>query len=110
MKYAVCFSAFLAAAVLPGHAQSGQWLFNLENRSSANVTSFRTQENNEWSDNWLDEIIVPGDTYEMDFGTDEGDCSVRTRIEFTDETYIDTKIDYCDMTTITVRNNDVIWK
>lgn len=113
MKNKLVFAAFLAffalAVSAPGGVQATQWLFNLENRSTANVTTFRTQENGTWSGNWLDEIIAPGETFEMDFGTNEGDCTVRTRIEFTDGTYVDTDIDYCNMTTITVRNKDVVW-
>lgn len=96
--------------VTAGTAAATEWKFDLENRSAANVTSFRTQENGVWSDNWLDEIILPGDTFEMDFGTNEGECTVRTRIDFTDGTYVDANIDYCNMTTITVRNKDVVWK
>ncbi|WP_041375412.1 hypothetical protein [Polymorphum gilvum] len=100
--------ALLIAATV--NASAGQWLFDLENRSEFSVTSFRTQENGQWSDNWLNEIVAPGEVFEMDFGTDEGDCVVRTRIEFTDNTYIDANIDYCDISVITVRNKDVVWK
>lgn len=103
-------AAVAALLVATGTVAANEWKFDLENRSAANVTSFRTQENGAWSDNWLDEIIVPGDTFEMDFGTDEGNCTVRTRIDFTDDTYVDADIDYCNMSTITVRNNDVVWK
>lgn len=103
-------AAVAVLLVATGAAAANEWKFELENRSTANVTSFRTQENGAWSDNWLDEIIVPGDTFEMDFGTDEGNCTVRTRIDFTDGTYVDADIDYCDMKTITVRNKDVVWK
>ena len=103
-------TAVALMTALTGGAAANEWKFDLTNRSTANVTSFRTQENGKWSANWLDEIIVPGDTFEMDFGTDEGNCTVRTRIDFTDGTYVDADIDYCDMKTITVRNNDVIWK
>lgn len=103
-------AAVTALLVATGTAAANEWKFDLENRSAANVTSFRTQENGVWSDNWLDEIILPGDTFEMDFGTNEGECTVRTRIDFTDGTYVDANIDYCNMTTITVRNKDVVWK
>ena len=31
----------------------------------------------------------------MDFGTDKGDCEVRTEIRFTDGSYFDADVDYC---------------
>jgi hypothetical protein len=86
------------------------WKFELVNRSAAHVTTFRTQENGRWSKNWLEENVAPGETFDMDFGTDEGDCTVRTRITFTDNTYVDANIDYCNANKITVRNSGIVWE
>ncbi len=97
-----------AASVQPVLAAS--WKFDLTNASQARVTSFKTQENGVWSQNWLEVQIKPGETYEMDFGTDEGECAVRTRIWFTDQTYVDGNIDYCNMSTITVRADGITWE
>ncbi|NBN63351.1 hypothetical protein GWI72_01750 [Microvirga tunisiensis] len=110
MKF-VSMGASLALLIASaGFASAGSWVFNLENKSESHVTSFRTQENGAWSQNWLSENVAPGETFDMDFGTDEGSCVVRTRIDFTDGTYIDADIDYCDISLITVRNKDVVWK
>lgn len=110
MKKAVFTGVLIGLVVAASGASANQWLFDLENRSAASITSFRTQESGRWSGNWLEEIVLPGETFVMDFGTDQGDCTVRTRIEFTDNTYVDANIDYCNMSTITVRNNDVVWR
>ena len=100
----------MLVASLAGQAAAASWKFDLTNASAARVTSFKTQEGGEWSQNWLDVQIKPGETYEMDFGTDEGECTVRTRIWFSDETYVDGNIDYCNMSEITVRPNGITWE
>lgn len=103
--------AALALAVgfsAPAFAKS--WKFELINKSAAHVTSFRTQEDGQWSKNWLDENVAPGETYDMDFGSDEGSCKVRTRIAFSDNTYVDANIDYCNANKITVRNSGIVWE
>ena len=101
-------AALLAGAASPAFAAQ-QWKFELHNNSAAQILTFRTQEDGDWSENWLPENVKPGETYEMDFGTDEGDCQVRTRISFSDDTYVDANIDYCNADNIYVRNNDVTW-
>jgi hypothetical protein len=54
------------------------WKFKVVNQSSTAAVEFRTQEDGEWSKNWIADRIEPGDTFVMDFGTDKGDCTVRT--------------------------------
>jgi hypothetical protein len=90
-------------------ASAKSWKFDLHNNSAVDVTAFKTQEGGEWSENWLEENVKPAEVYEMDFGSDEGDCSVRTRIEFSDATYLDSPIDYCKIKNIYARNKDVRW-
>lgn len=99
----------LVLGLLAVPASAGEWKFELVNKSNASVLSFKTQENGRWSKNWLEENVAPGETFDMDFGTDEGNCTVRTRIEFSDNTHVDANIDYCKASVITVRNNDVVW-
>lgn len=102
--------AMLCASGGSAFAADGHWKFDLVNHSNAKVTSFKTQENGDWSDSWLDQTIAAGDEYEMDFGHADGDCTVRTRIDFSDGTYVDANIDYCNASTITVTNNGISWK
>ncbi len=101
-------AALALIAASPALAKS--WKFELVNRSAASVTTFKTREAGAWSQNWLDENVAPGETFDMDFGTDEGNCTVRTRIEFSDGTYFDSNINYCEANKITVRNKDVVWE
>ena len=61
---------------------------------------FRTQEDGEWSSNWISDRVEPGDTFDMDFGTDKGNCTVRTQIRFTDGSYFDANVNYCNVGTL----------
>jgi hypothetical protein len=61
-------------------AAAGTYKFNLHNESSRCVIDgFQTYEDGEWSEDWMDFKLKPGETAEMDWGTDEGDCVVRSR-------------------------------
>jgi hypothetical protein len=102
--------ALALAFALPAPALAKSWKFELVNKSAAHVTTFRTQEEGKWSKNWLEENVAPGETFDMDFGTDEGNCTVRTRITFSDKTYVDANIDYCNADKITVRNSGIVWE
>lgn len=107
----IAVSALATAAFMASPASAaGHWKFNLVNASKAQVTGFKTKENGEWSASWLDQKVAPGDEFEMDFGHDDGDCTVRTRIDFSDDTYVDADIDYCHAATITVNNDGITWK
>jgi hypothetical protein len=90
-----------------GQSFAGSWKFNVINKSAAKVLSFQTKENGDWSHNWLGENIAPGETFVMDFGTAEGECSVRTHITFNDNTYVDSDIDYCKVSNIYVTETGI---
>jgi hypothetical protein len=109
LKFVARFAGcVLLAGSFAGSASAANWPFELHNKSRSEVVSFWTQEDGKWSDDWLgDEMVAPGETYEMDFNTDEGECEVRTRITFGDDTYVDTKIDYCEVSNIYVNKNNV---
>lgn len=102
-------AVLIASAATPALAKKS-WKFELINKSAAHVTTFKTREGGQWSENWLEENVAPGETFDMDFGTDEGNCKVRTRIEFSDNTYVDANIDYCEADVITVRNSGITWE
>ena len=86
------------------------WYFNVENDSNGTVLEFRTQEDGEWSENWLSNRIEPGDKIKLDFETDEGKCEVRTQIHLTDGSYFDAPVDYCKASTLVIQNNTLLWK
>ena len=69
----------IALATAPAHA-GNHWKFSVVNKSQTAAIEFRTQEDGEWSSNWIKDRIEPGDAFDMDFGTDKGDCTVRTEM------------------------------
>jgi hypothetical protein len=86
------------------------WYFDVQNESNDTVVEFRTQEDGEWSENWLANRIEPGDTIKLDFESDEGKCEVRTQIHLTDGGYFDAPVDYCKAKTLVIQPNTLIWK
>lgn len=104
----------LAVGMLDAGAANAEddkhWYFDVENESNGTVNEFRTQEDGEWSENWLDNRIEPGDKIKLDFETDEGKCEVRTQIHLTDGSYFDAPVDYCKAKTLVIQNNTLLWK
>jgi len=94
----------IALATVPAHAGS-HWKFSVVNKSQTAAIEFRTQEDGEWSSNWIKDRIEPGDSFDMDFGTDKGDCAVRTEIRFTDGSYFDADVDYCKVSTLYIHED-----
>ena len=94
----------IALATVPAHAGS-HWKFSVVNKSQTAAIEFRTQEDGDWSSNWIKDRIEPGDSFDMDFGTDKGDCSVRTEIRFTDGSYFDADVDYCKVSTLYIHED-----
>lgn len=100
----------LTALSTPSISEGKHWKFEVENKSNDTVVEFRTQEDGEWSDNWIDSRIEPGDTIELDFETDEGDCEVRTQIRMVDGSYFDAPVDYCKAKTLEIQQGKLIWR
>lgn len=111
---ALAAALLMTSAVFTGtplRAEDGKhWYFDVQNESNGTVNEFRTQENGEWSENWLSERLEPGDTIKLDFETNEGSCEVRTQIHLIDGTYFDAPVDYCKAATLVIQNNTLIWK
>ena len=98
-------TAAVGALALAGAANAASWKFKVYNKSNTAAIEFRTQEDGEWSSNWITERIEPGDYFDMDFGNDKGDCTVRTQIRFTDGSYFDTNVDYCKISNLYIYEN-----
>lgn len=103
-------AAALALFAPAGSADTGQWKFNVINRSNLPIVEFRTKEDGAWSENWIGQRIEPGDDVELDFETSEGDCVVRTQVRYTDGGFFDADVDYCKAKTIEVLGETMIWK
>jgi hypothetical protein len=96
----------LAVPVLTSQsAGAAEWKFNVINRGSHPALEFRTQEEGEWSENWLESRLEPGDGIELDFETDKGNCTVRTQIRFTDGSYFDANVNYCQVKTLYIHDD-----
>lgn len=91
-------------------AQADSWKFKLENLGNAPVIEFRTQEDGEWSENWIEHRIEPGDKVELDFETAEGSCTVRTQVRLVDGAYFDADVDYCKAKNLEILVDKLIWK
>jgi hypothetical protein len=104
-------ATMVASLFAPVQAEEGKhWKFNVVNKSNNPVVEFRTQEDGEWSENWISDRIEPGDDLELDFETDEGQCVVRTQIRFTDGTFFDADVDYCKANLLEISADTLVWK
>lgn len=104
--------ALVAAMVVAGSAlpaAAGNWTFGLLNNTGDTITGFRTKEDGAWSGNWLSGKVAPGDEFEMDFGTAEGECVVRTQVTFADGSYFDYDVDYCQVSNLYVYDQEIRW-
>ena len=57
MKKSLILLAALSAALFSTGAQAGHWKFDVVNKSNTAAVEFRTQENGEWSHNWIENRI-----------------------------------------------------
>jgi hypothetical protein len=104
------WAALMASSMMASSALAGDhWKFNVVNKSNTAALEFRTQENGDWSSNWISERIEPGDTFNMDFGTSKGDCSVRTQIDFADGSKFDAPVDYCKVNNLYIHSDSITW-
>ena len=106
----VALAVALAMSLPASLASAAEWKFNVVNKSNTPANEFRTREDGEWSENWISERIEPGDSFDMDFGTDKGNCTVRTQIHFTDGSYFDANVDYCKVHTLYIYENRLTWE
>ena len=100
----------MMSAAVANAEDDKHWYFEVQNDSNGTVLEFRTQEEGEWSENWLSNRIEPGDTIKLDFETDEGKCEVRTQIHLADGSYFDAPVDYCKAKTLVIQNGTLLWK
>lgn len=99
-------AGLLAASVSVAHAKDS-WEFDVVNNSSLVADGFRTQEDGKWSSNWLHKKIKPGETWTLDFGHSSGDCTVRTQVHFTDNTFFDYDVNYCDASNLYIYEHTI---
>jgi hypothetical protein len=99
-------TALAAVLLTAGPAAAGDhWKFAVENKSDHAAVEFRTRQDDEWSSNWISDRIEPGETFNMDFNTSEGSCTVRTQITFTDGSKFDADVNYCKVSKLYLYEN-----
>lgn len=106
--FTACTAAGLSLSAAGARADS--WKFNLENQGNAPVVEFRTEEDGEWSENWIEKRIEPGDKVVLDFETSEGNCAVRTQVRLVDGAYFDADVDYCKAKDLEILVDKLVWK
>ncbi len=109
MRFKMTLAAVAAAALafVPAiPAQSADADFNLHNESSGIIVSFYLEDSGGWSDDWLDEVVMPGEVMGMVFDYD-GECELGTRVEFADGTYLDALVDYCETDNVYVEEDEI---
>ena len=85
-------------------------VFTLKNGATTPAVSFETREDSRWSDNWLRAPVAAGETFKMNFHTQEGDCIVRTRVRFQGGAVAEADVDYCEAKALTATEQGLSWR
>jgi len=105
----LAFAGLTAFASLPANA-ADSYKFNLHNKSSQYVINgFRTFEKGEWSKNWIDFTLKPGEAAEMDWGSDEGNCVVPFRVSWVGYEAEKFSVDWCKVKNIYMKDEGFTW-
>lgn len=96
-------------ASLPAAAQS-DYPFRLHNRSEGwTITSFQTFQEGGWSRNWLRGRIGAGESANMDWNSNAGDCTVRFRVTWADYGSEEFRADFCKLRNLYMLNDGFRW-
>lgn len=89
-------AALLAAVAISAPASASDYAFRLHNRANGyTINGFYTYQNGRWSENWLDGRVRPGQSVDMDWFSNQGDCVVPFRVSWDNYGADDFKIDWC---------------
>ena len=97
-------SLFSALAATPALADS--YKFTMHNESKYAISGFQTYEDGKWS-TWSGVSIAPGETQEMDWDSDAGDCEVPFRIIYKDVETEQYTVDWCKIKNVRVHDDSV---
>jgi hypothetical protein len=106
MNYRFILAVGFISAMSATAAQASSYKFQLHNESEYEITGFQTYENGEWS-TWSGVSVPPGETQTMDWRSNEGDCTVPFRIIYKEINTEQYKVNWCNITDITVHNDRV---
>lgn len=108
MRILLATTLLIGAGLFATAAQASDYKFDVINKGDTAAVEFRTQENGEWSKNWIRDRINSGDKFNMDFNHNDGECEVRTQITFEDGSSFDAGVDYCKVTVLTIFNDHMV--
>ncbi|WP_176218620.1 hypothetical protein [Rhizobium rhizosphaerae] len=98
MKKLLCaFGLSVAITGLGGTgALASDYGFRLHNRAAGyTINGFYTYQDGRWSDNWLTGRVRPGQAVDMDWFSNDGNCTVPFRVSWDDYGADDFKLDWC---------------
>ncbi len=100
------FSAAVFAAVAAAPAVAEEYTFTLHNESEYKINGFQTFEDGKWS-SWTSFSLAPGQSTPMNWNSDSGECKVPFRIIYKDAETEQYTIDWCKITQIHVKDDEV---
>ena len=106
MRYRLLTSLAVFGALTVAPAFAGSYKFELHNESKYAISGFQTFEDNKWS-TWSDVSVARGETQEMNWNSDTGDCVVPFRIVYKDVETEQYKVDWCKISNIRVHDDSV---
>ena len=92
------------AAARPAVAE--EYTFTLHNESDYKINGFQTFEDGKWS-SWSSFTLAPGQSTPMNWNSDSGECKVPFRIIYKDAETEQYTIDWCKVTNIHVKDDEV---
>jgi hypothetical protein len=94
MKTLLLALSLTVSVVIP--ASASDYAFRLHNRADGyTINGFYTYQDGQWSDNWLDGRIRPGQAVDMDWFSNQGNCVVPFRVSWDNYGAEDFKVDWC---------------
>ena len=99
-------SAGIFAAVVASPATAEEYSFTLHNESEYKINGFQTYEDGKWS-SWTSFTLAPGQSTPMNWNSDSGECKVPFRIIYKDAETEQYTIDWCKVTNIHVKDDEV---
>ena len=80
----------------------------INNTTKYTITGFQTYEKGQW-DNWNNVTLAPGETLDMDWGSNEGSCVVPFRVLYADVQTEQYQVDWCKVHNIIVTDTSVTY-
>ena len=101
--------ALIALLSLPALAQAADYKFHLWNKTTKyKITGFETFENGTWS-TWTNATLAPGEDKDMNWGANEGACTVPFKIIYETVQTEQYQVDWCKVKNIYVTDDNVTY-